>query len=112
MEYGLSMLIYLVAYFILLALFSTGSAIAVIGFVMLIPMLWFLWAQGAKRCHDIGRSGWFQLIPFFGLVMLFSNGHSGRNEYGPNPKEDPDAQPYSELESETLDGHLRNDNNN
>lgn len=34
---------------------------------------WLLWAQGAKRCHDLGHSGWFQIIPFYFLVMLFQS---------------------------------------
>ena len=54
--------------------------------VMFIPLIWFLIAQGAKRCHDRGNSGWFQLIPFYGLWMLFADSITGENEYGPNPK--------------------------
>jgi len=51
-----------------------------------IPAYWFLFAQGAKRCHDRGNSGWFQLIPFYGLWMLFADSDVGVNEFGPNPK--------------------------
>ena len=43
-------------------------------------------AQGAKRCHDRGNSGWCQLIPLYGLFMVFGGSDHGENKYGPNPK--------------------------
>ena len=52
----------------------------------IIPMLWFLWAQGAKRCHDMDKNGWFQIIPFYVLWMIFIEGDSFLNKYGDNPK--------------------------
>ena len=50
------------------------------------PAFWFFWAQGAKRCHDRGNSGWYQIIPFYCLWMIFGNSDVGENEYGPRPK--------------------------
>jgi len=45
------------------------------------PSSWFLFAQGAKRCHDLGKSGWWQIIPFYFLWMMFQDGQRFTNEY-------------------------------
>jgi uncharacterized membrane protein YhaH (DUF805 family) len=57
------------------------------GFVALfyIPTYWLLFAQGAKRCHDLGKNGWYQLIPFYVLLLIFTDGEIGLNRYGANP---------------------------
>jgi len=104
-EYALTFVIYIAVYVLILGLISSGNAVgSLAAIVIIIPAVWFVWAQGAKRCHDIGRSGWFQIIPFFPFVMLFSDGVAEVNEYGSNPKY-PDQ--VSAMDSETLDGHLR-----
>ena len=43
---------------------------------------WFFFAQSAKRCHDIGISGWWQLIPLSHLILLFVKSDKGTNKYG------------------------------
>ncbi|MEL0639484.1 DUF805 domain-containing protein [Pseudoalteromonas aliena] len=57
---------------------------------LLIPSL----SAGARRLHDTGRSGWWQLlwlVPIIGwivlIVFLAQDSHEGENDYGPNPKE-------------------------
>ena len=46
-----------------------------------------------RRLHDLGRSSWEWLllaIPIYniylGLVLIFTQGDSGPNEYGPDPR--------------------------
>lgn len=91
MEYGLSLIAYSVILTVLQVLLIPTSGTDVGGavltfFVLALPCIYFLLAQGAKRCHDLGHSGWFQLIPFYIFWMLFANSKEGINEYGLNPK--------------------------
>lgn len=80
-EYGLSNIIYFFVYAVLISVID----VSMIPFLQL-PLLWFYLAQGAKRCHDLGNSGWWQLIPFYGVFLLFQNSEPGVNKYGYNPK--------------------------
>ena len=90
MEYGISFIIYFIWYVVIDVMSKTSDpspAASIFILVSFIPMIWFLWAQNAKRCHDRGNSGWYQLIPFYFFVLLFGDGDEGENEYGDNPKE-------------------------
>lgn len=88
-EYGLSYIIYAIWYVIFIAIGGSMEPNPVVAFLMLLsmaPAYWFMLAQGCKRCHDRGNSGWFQIIPFYFLWMLFAPGEDGENGYGENPK--------------------------
>jgi uncharacterized membrane protein YhaH (DUF805 family) len=84
-EFGLSYIIYIVAAVVIGALMSIDGSFSLLG-LLFIPAIWFLLAQGAKRCHDRGNSGWYLLIPFYVFWMLFADSDIGSNEYGLNPK--------------------------
>jgi uncharacterized membrane protein YhaH (DUF805 family) len=84
LEYGLSLIIFFFLLFGLEILLKLG-----IPFMLALArpvVLWFIIAQNTKRCHDLGRSGWYQIIPFYIFLLIFENGVPHRNKYGMNPK--------------------------
>lgn len=86
-EYGLSIIIlYVYAFVVGLLVGGVAGGNEGIMYLFLIPGYWFIWAQNAKRCHDRDNSGWYQIIPFYGLWMLFGDGDAYENHYGPDPK--------------------------
>lgn len=61
---------------------------AAFGLVALLPSL----AVGARRLHDIGKSGWWQLlwfVPVIGIIVLIvwwaAKGEAGENRFGAPP---------------------------
>ena len=92
-EYWMFMLVYfgimVVASFIDAAL-GTAFISSVLALLHIIPSI----AVGARRLHDIDKSGWWQLIsliPVIGWVLaLFwacKDGETGPNRFGNDPKE-------------------------
>ena len=80
-EYILSLLIFIGAYLICNLTFGAPSNNGVYAIILII--LWvFMLMQGAKRCHDIGNSGWWQLIPLYFIWLMIAKGDDGENEYG------------------------------
>lgn len=43
---------------------------------------WFLYAQCAKRCHDLGKSGAWMFVPFWNVLLFFAEGEEQDNQYG------------------------------
>ena len=86
-EYWLFFLANLVISFVLGFLF--GLLAPKVAFVanfyslaVLVPSI----AAGVRRMHDIGKSGWYILIPIYNIVLLATEGEKGSNQYGADPK--------------------------
>lgn len=47
-----------------------------------VAFFWFLYAQCAKRCHDLGKSGAWMFVPFWNILLFFAEGEKGENQYG------------------------------
>jgi uncharacterized membrane protein YhaH (DUF805 family) len=75
----------------LIVLATLGSFLGTFGYVLygifligsLIPSL----SLSVRRMHDAGKSGWFLLIPIYGMILHFIDSETGTNKWGPNPKE-------------------------
>jgi uncharacterized membrane protein YhaH (DUF805 family) len=68
---------------------GTGVVGTLLFLALLIPTL----AVGARRLHDTGKTGWWQLIalvPLVGIIVLIvfwaQDGHPNPNQHGPSPK--------------------------
>ena len=67
---------------------GAGSLSGIYSLAVFIPYI----AVGARRLHDIGKSGWWQLIlliPIIGVILLiiwFVTDSKEDNQYGANPK--------------------------
>lgn len=51
-------------------------------FAVLLPSI----AVGVRRMHDVGKSGWFLLIPIYNFILVVTEGEKGENQYGADPK--------------------------
>lgn len=88
----LHFLISLVLFALVFALGTAGIILyAIYALAIIVPSL----AVVVRRLHDVNKSGWFyfiSLVPLIGgiwlLVLLATEGDSGPNQYGEDPKND------------------------
>ena len=84
---------FLVIYIIINVVLSIVDILlaALLGFTILsslfqLAMLCPLLGIGARRMHDIGKSGWFLIIPLYNLYLWAQPGQKEANKWG-NPVE-------------------------
>tara|TARA_B110000240_G_C13255346_1_gene349245 strand:+ start:63 stop:413 length:351 start_codon:yes stop_codon:yes gene_type:complete len=90
-EYWMFYLIYMIL-LIVISILDAAIGVGLFSLIFTLGMLIPSISIAARRLHDTGRSGWWQLIAFIPLigfiiliVFLVQDG-SDANEYGENPK--------------------------
>lgn len=90
--------------------FLVSIGLNIVGAIIHLPLISSIWslavlipsiAVGVRRMHDVGKSGWFLLIPIYNLILACTEGQPGPNEYGPDPK-NPIAQSF-DFEEKTFE---------
>lgn len=67
--------------------YSGGPSLELIPFLItILPTLGAI----VRRLHDIGRSGWWVLLPVVGEIFIFKDSDKKGNEYGKSPKYQPE----------------------
>ncbi len=92
-EYWMFCLFYMIIGFILgiiegIAGINPGSDESILAYIHSLAVLVPSIAVGVRRMHDVGKSGWFMLIPIYNLILAATGGDKGENQYGPDPKAD------------------------
>jgi len=82
-EYWYFYLFYVIVYVVgLFVSLSLGNSNIV--YIFAIPFWLPLFAASIRRMHDVGKSGWFILIPIYNLILACTPGTPGPNSYGSN----------------------------
>ena len=71
--------------FIFTIVASVIDAVTGLGFIyILYTLALFIPSIAAviRRMHDVGKSGWFFLIPIYNLILLVSSSDPNTNQYG------------------------------
>ncbi|PKG58465.1 DUF805 domain-containing protein [Shewanella sp. Choline-02u-19] len=90
-EFWMFILFYMIFSF-LLGIIDSLLGLGVLTFIFSLGLLIPSLSIGARRLHDTGRSGWWQLIgiiPLIGLIVLivfYVQDSHDENSYGDNPK--------------------------
>jgi uncharacterized membrane protein YhaH (DUF805 family)/predicted RNA-binding Zn-ribbon protein involved in translation (DUF1610 family) len=98
-SYGINVLVYIVS----INALGDQWPQYVVTFGFFLPGL----AVGWRRMHDIGKTGSYFLIPIYNLVLAATQGVSGPNEYGQDPRADV-LSPDGELSKTTNDSYPKN----
>lgn len=56
---------------------------AIYSFGVLLPSI----GIGFRRMQDVGKPGWFILIPIYNIILAIGESQPGDNEHGPQPQE-------------------------
>ncbi|MEM8908119.1 MAG: DUF805 domain-containing protein [Bacteroidota bacterium] len=68
--------------------YSLEAGTGLFGAVYIVGVIVPAIAVGVRRMHDVGKSGWYLLIPIYNLILAVTEGDVGENEYGRDPKDD------------------------
>lgn len=60
---------------------GTGLIGGIFSLVVLVPSL----SVAVRRMHDVGKSGWFILVPIYNFVLAVTEGDKGENRFGSVP---------------------------
>jgi uncharacterized membrane protein YhaH (DUF805 family) len=64
---------------------NKGGDTSVLGTIYTLAVLLPSIAVGVRRMHDVGKSGWYLLVPLYNLILACTVGDAGDNQYGPDP---------------------------
>ena len=84
-EYWYFVLFNSIIFYILLYIGRTYD-FPLLGMIYYIGFLIPFFAVAVRRMHDVGKSGWYCLIPIYGFILSVTDGDEGTNQYGPDPK--------------------------
>lgn len=67
---------------------TTEKRDIIILFSYVITLLLYIYiiVWSLKRMHDVNKSGWYLFVPIYNIILLFTPGTKGSNDYGEDPR--------------------------